>query len=385
MPHDETAHDAPRGSGLDDGDVSALEDELQTRGEPYARATVVRREPPVSANVGDRAVVTQDGELHGWVGGVSCAQSVVAEEAREAIAAGEPRLIGIAPDPATVDRPGLDAFPMRCHSDGVLEIFLEPVARTELVVVGDSPVARSLARMADELAVDVTLVVADGDAEPDVPAGTNVLATVEPSEIADAVGRSPVVVVASMGGYDARGVAAGVLADAPYVGLVASDERATEEVERAAGLLDRDPEGIRSAVTNPAGVDIDAHTPAELAASLLAEVVDVRSRGSVDDDAAASEDADAAADHGGHDHDDHSGHDHSDGGGHDHGDDGHEGDETDADGSDAAVDPVCGMTVDPDDAAASVEYGGETYHFCCHGCADSFESEPAEYVAEVEP
>jgi len=378
MPHDETPHDAPTGSGLDDGDVSGLEDELQARGEPYARATVVRREPPVSANVGDRAVVTRDGELHGWVGGAACAQSIVSQQAGEAIAAGEPRLIGIAPDPATVDRPGLDAFPMRCHSDGVLEIFLEPVARTELLVVGDSPVARSLARMADELAVDVTLVVADGDADPDVPAGTNVLATVDPSEIADAVGRSPVVVVASMGGYDARGIAAGVLADAPYVGLVASDDRAAEEVERAAGLLDRDVEAVRSAVTNPAGVDIDAHSPAELAASLLAEVVDVRSRGSAD--AAGETSTGASADDPAGEHDDRGGRDHDDHGGHDHGDGNHEGDETDADGSDAAVDPVCGMTVDPDDAAASVEHGGETYHFCCHGCADSFESEPSSYV-----
>ncbi|WP_135821686.1 XdhC family protein [Halostella litorea] len=370
MTTDDTADGEPNGdrSRIDDGDVSTLEEELRARGEPYARATVVRREPPVSSNVGDRAVVTADGELHGWVGGAACAQSIVATQGREAIEADAPRLVGIAPDPETVDRPGLDAFPMTCHSDGVLEIFLEPVTpTTELVVVGDSPVAGSLTRLADELALDVTRVVADAADAGDVPDGTDVVDTVDPDGIAAAVGPSPLVVVASMGKYDARGIAAGVAADAPYVGLIASDARAEEEVARAADLLDSDPESVRAAVTNPAGVNIEARTPAELAAGLLAEVVDVRAGVSggaavgsaadgaeTTDDETADSDADAAADDG-----------------------------DDAGGSEPAVDPVCGMTVDPDDAAASVEHGGRTYHFCCHGCADSFESEPSAYVEEV--
>ncbi|TKX78044.1 XdhC family protein, partial [Halorubrum sp. SD626R] len=73
---------------IDDGDVSALEAELADRGEAFARATIVRREPPVSANVGDRAVVTADGEIHGWVGGAACAQSVVATQGVAAIEEG---------------------------------------------------------------------------------------------------------------------------------------------------------------------------------------------------------------------------------------------------------------------------------------------------------
>ncbi|TKX77454.1 YHS domain-containing protein, partial [Halorubrum sp. SD626R] len=258
--------------------------------------------------------------------------------------------------------------PMTCHSEGVLELFVEPVTpTTELAIVGDSPVARALARLAAELTVDVTLVVADGDADRDVPAGTRVVETVDHEAIADAVGDSPLVVVASMGEYDARGVAAGVLADAPYIGLVASDERAAEETERAAGLLDRDVGDVVSAVTNPAGVDVAAYTPAAIAASLLAEVVDERSKATPSDPgeaAAAGGDAEAATDAAGDD----SG--------------------TARDGSDAsaddetAIDPVCGMTVDPATADASVEHDGRTYHFCCHGCADSFANDPASYLDE---
>jgi len=350
-----------------DGDVAALERDLAAAGEPYARVTVVRREPPVSANVGDRAVVTRDGELRGWIGGAACAQTITATQAAEVIETGEPRLIGIAPDPADVDRPGLEAFPMTCHSEGVLELFVEPVRpRQELVIVGGSAAARSLARLAAELAVDVVLVDPDGD-ESGLPDGARVLTDTEPSAVADAVGPEPLVVVATMGSFDARGVAAGVLADAPYVGLVASDTRAGEVVETAAALVDADPEAVADRVTNPAGVDVAAYTPAEIAASLLAEVVDERpGRGGGGPPVAAGPgEPDAVADSAAVESD--------------------TGDSTAAgsdaeDGPDEAVDPVCGMTVDPASAADTVDHDGETYHFCCRGCADSFAADPDEYL-----
>ncbi|MFC7205132.1 XdhC family protein [Haloferax namakaokahaiae] len=366
---DGTAHDAHHDAHHDadaSDDLAERERLLTERGDPYARATVVRREPPVSANVGDRAVVTADGDLFGWVGGASCAQSTVIREARAAIADGKPRLLGLAPDPEDVARPGLDAFPMTCHSEGTLEVFVEPVIpATQLLVVGDSPVARSLARLAPEL--DVTVTVVDPDGASDEQAGsdaTTVLTTLDPGDIAAEVGSGPFVVVASMGKYDARGVAAGVLADAPYIGLVASSVRATEVVERAAGLLDSDPETIRDAVTTPAGLDIDAHTGSEIAVSILAELIDVRaSVGAVT--ASGSESArETESCCSGGDHDNH-----------------HDAETTEAaDASDGPhIDPVCGMTVEPE-GAPSVTHEGQTYYFCCQGCADSFSNDPDEYL-----
>ncbi len=364
MTYDETEHgrsgptDGQRDdSGIDDGDVSALEAELTRRREPYAKATVVRREAPASANVGDSAIVTADGELHGWIGGVACAQSIVAGQGREAIESGTPRLIGIAPDPETVDRPGLEAFPMTCHSDGVLELFVEPVTpTTELVIVGNSPLSRSLTRLASELTLDITVVGSD-DRPSDLPDGIEFVNDLDPGSVADRLGPDPLVVAASMGEYDARGIAIGLLADAPYVGLIASDERARTEIERAAGLVDVDVDTVEAAVTNPAGVDIAAYTPAEIAASLLAEIVDIRNTASAVDTAAGSK---ASAD----------------------------GTETDGPAAgaeeEAVLDPVCGMSVDPSDSAATVDHGGETYHFCCHGCADSFENDPGSYLERPE-
>lgn len=379
MTRNETDHggtDEPTPRDATDGDVSELERALTERGEPYARVTIVRREPPVSANVGDRAVVTADGELHGWVGGAACAQTTAVDQATTAIDADEPRLVGIAPDPDAVDRSGLEAVPMRCHSEGVLELFVEPVNPTpELLIVGNSPVARSLARLATELAVDVTVV--DPDGAEGLPADERVTTT-DPEALAEAVGPSPLVVVASMGQYDAHGVAAAVEAGASYVGLVASDARSDEVAERAASLLDTDPERVRAAVTNPAGVDIAAHTPAEIAVSVLAEIVDNRTAADAGDPSAAAASGPQTGEdsHGGHDTgDSDADDDHGDHGGHDH-------DTGDADAADLATDPVCGMTVDPETAAASVEHAGDTYYFCCEGCADSFESDPASYLTE---
>ncbi|ELY43204.1 XdhC family protein [Natronorubrum bangense] len=361
-----------------DADLAAHEQALQAREEPYAWATVVRREPPVSATVGDRALVTADGELHGWIGGVSCAQSRVTSEARAAIADGEPRLIGIAPDPDVIDRPGLEAFPMQCHSQGTLEVFIDPVCpATRLLVVGGSPIAHSLVRLASELDIEVVLVDPDG-ADADLPSETTVLTTLEPDEIAEAVGSGPLVAIASMGEYDAHGVVAGIRTGAPYIGLVASETRAAETVDHVAGLLEEAPDTVRDAVTSPAGVDISASSAPEIATSLLAELVEVRSTTSgvaasnelaTHTDASNASNADTAESSelatetasccGG-------------------------GDErpstTEPESShESAVDPVCGMTVDPDEAP-SITHQGTTYYFCCHGCADAFRTDPDEYL-----
>jgi YHS domain-containing protein len=42
---------------------------------------------------------------------------------------------------------------------------------------------------------------------------------------------------------------------------------------------------------------------------------------------------------------------------------------------------VCGMRIDPDDAAATAEHEGKTYYFCSEACRDRFEADPASYAA----
>lgn len=332
--------------------VDELARALRERGESFARATVVRREPPVSANVGDRAVITADGDVYGWIGGVECAQSTVVRAALDVIETGEAKLVGLAPDPETIDRPGLDAHRMTCHSGGTLEVFVEAVRPSpQLLLVGDSPIAAALARLAGELAFEVVVVDPEGGT---YPGAETVVTGTDPDDIAAAVADRPYVVVASTGAYDADGVAAAVALDAPYVGLVASERRGAEVVDRAADRL-VDSERVREAVTTPAGVDIAAKTPEEIAVSVLAEVVDVRQQRRAEtgqaDEAGEADERDAEATT-----------------------------TTDERDGETAIDPVCEMEVSVEDPPATVEHEGETYYFCCRGCADAFGDEPEQFV-----
>jgi xanthine dehydrogenase accessory factor len=325
-------------------EIDAAARELAVRGEPYVRATVVRREPPVSANVGDRALVTAGGEIHGWIGGVECAQTAVVEEARTALETGEPRLVGLAPDPANVDRPGLVARPMTCHGGGTLEVFLEPTrAATDLLLVGSTPVADAVGRYAADLGFAVTAVAtSDGDR----PGTTSVIETADLETITGAFVNPPLAVVASMGESDAVGLAAAIELESPYVGLVANERRADEVIDRAASTLGIAATEIREAVTVPAGIDIDARTPVEIGVSVAAELVRVR-HGEEDVGTAGLEEMDLL------------------------------------DPMETATDPVCGMAVDTESPAATVEHGGETYYFCSARCAESFEAAPAEHLADA--
>lgn len=378
--------------------VDRLAREYAAAGRPFARVTVVRREPPVSANVGDRAIVTPDGDLVGWVGGAACAKSVVAEEAAAALAGGEPRLVGLAPDPETIDRPGLESYPMTCHSGGTLELFVDPVTPVpRLVVVGDSPIATALARLAGETTYHVTVATdregpgaagtgpgadetgpgADeavpGVDEP-VPGADETVSASDEAAVRAAADGARHVVVASMGEYDEVGVAAALRSGASYVGLVASDERRDEVADAVGARLGVDPGSVVAALTTPAGLDVGARTPEEIAVSVLAELVAVR-RGA--DGPIPLEAGDPTA---------------LDVGGDDEGPEGardrgapdtapdHAADGGDAD---TVVDPVCGMDVVVREAAATVEHGGRTYHFCGQGCADAFADDPERYLEEV--
>jgi xanthine dehydrogenase accessory factor len=368
--------------------VDRLARQYTEEGRPFARVTVVRREPPVSARVGDRAIVTLDGDLTGWIGGVACAQSVAVREAQAALRRGESKLIGIAPDPDTIDRPGLEAFPMTCHSQGTLELFVEPVTPvSRLVVVGDSPIARALARFAGELPYDVTVV---SDAT-DVTGADHVTAD-DAASMTEAFRGATWVVAASMGATDDVAVEAALAAGVPYVGLVASRRRAADLFERVADRTGRPVEAVRDAVTSPAGVDIGARTPEEIGVSLLAELISVRRTGDVEAGSVAGADGstdevDEAGDDRGAEHStNHSGtngHGTADGdtGASDVGSD----DAEPSDDPETAVDPVCGMDVTVGEAAATATHEGTTYHFCGQGCQEAFVDDPERFVERAEP
>ncbi|HET8740311.1 MAG TPA: XdhC family protein [Acidimicrobiia bacterium] len=299
--------------------ILQLADELAAKGEKFALATVVWRQAPSSGHEGARAIVTADGEIHGWIGG-ACAEPVVIREAQRVMAEGEPQLILLgAPDDFGHVPEGMLQVPMACQSEGALQVYIEPVlSAPRLVVVGRSPMATTLVDLASILGWRAELVDSH-------------------DFTADRVERDAIVIVATQGHDDEDTLERAVTADPAFVGLVASRKRG----EAVLGYLaDRglDRESLQR-VRFPVGVDLGHTTHNEIAVSVLAELVSLRAKGELERTATAVTEPPATA-----------------------------------------IDLVCGMTVPADETSRPFVYQGTTYYFCAPGCRTAFEKNPTAYL-----
>jgi xanthine dehydrogenase accessory factor len=310
------------------------------RGQAFVLATVVRRRAPSSARPAQKALVLPDGALVGWIGG-SCIEPVVRREGLAALREGRPRRVALAPDPSDTssegEEPDLHAHPMTCHSGGTVEILLEPYLPAPLLeLYGDSPVTEALSVMAPPLGWRVARRREPDDAE------ASDGAEVAGGEAGPAATR--LAVVATMGVWDESAVARALASGARYVGLVASPRRTAEVRRRLAGR--GLPEERLACLVGPAGLDLGAESPAEIAVTILAQVVGRRELfrgGGEDSDSGASG---AASDAGA-----------------------------------PAIDPVCGMEVDPATARFTLVHADGEYFFCCEGCREKFRADPAAFGA----
>ena len=224
-------------------DVAAVEAALRTDRQAHVRATVVTTRGTVSARAGDKAVVTADGRLQGWVGG-SCAEPAVIREARRVLADGNPVLLHLGP-PGELPEPtdGTVVAPVSCASEGTVQVFLEPwTPETHLVVIGRSPLVRALVAMARAVDFDVTVVELEELAGADAAAlGAPVVTTLDLA--AAGVDAATYVVIATMGRYDEDAAEAALATDARYVAMVASARRGATVVEglRDGGMSDAAP------------------------------------------------------------------------------------------------------------------------------------------------
>jgi xanthine dehydrogenase accessory factor len=289
--------------------LSRRAQELAERGEAFVTATVVRAQRPTSASAGNTALVLADGTIEGFVGG-ECAEHSVRSYALKALDGGEPILLRILPfgdnreGEEVAREDGAVTVENPCLSGGAIEVFLEPVVRAPRVYVeGDLPISHALLRLGGELGLDMRAVVG-GDFEP----RTGDLA----------------LVVAGHGRDELPALKRGVEAGLPYVGLVASRRRGHGVLAELRG------DGVDAAllerIDTPAGLDIGARTPAEIALSILARIVEIRRAG-----AAVRK----------------------------------------------AVDPICGMTVVVMPETPSLQHDGETVYFCREGCKAEFELQHA--------
>jgi xanthine dehydrogenase accessory factor len=254
-------------------------EELERAQVPYALATVVVRRAPVSAHLGDRAIVTADGSMEGFVGG-SCSRDAVRRQGLDAIRTGIARLLQIRPDPLAShdDNAEVVVVPMGCASEGAVDIYIEPhlPARTVLII-GHTPVAQALARLIGALENYRVQRVVDSSEWHDIgneeSASAIVLESL-PGYLASLGNERSrlVAIVSSQGHYDERTLAT-LLSGEPqaFIGLLASRKRAASVF----GALEQ--EGISrerlAQVRNPVGLDLGARTPGEVAVSILAEIV----------------------------------------------------------------------------------------------------------------
>jgi xanthine dehydrogenase accessory factor len=304
-------------------------------GRPCALATVVRTESPTSAHPGDKAVITDDGELHGWIGG-SCSDALIRREALVAMSDGLPRLVRIRPDVEAREtrNEGELTVATTCPSGGTLDIFIDPhLPKPLLAVIGESPAARTLIELGRVVGFR-TCGVHPGAQAADFPGADRVFDSLDLGALAPE--KDCWVVIATMGHYDDDAVEAALKLASADVALVASVRRSAAVIDtlRTRGVADAQLARVRA----PAGAR-RAGAQEEIALHALAEVVALRHERMV-----ANRVAGPAALAG------------------------------------FAVDPVCSMTVDTNNATHSAMHQEQTYFFCCSGCREQFVANPALFL-----
>jgi xanthine dehydrogenase accessory factor len=322
-------------------DLISLLAEYEAAGTPCVLATVVACEAPTSARSGDKAVITAEGRLVGWVGG-SCSEPIVRREALRALVEGTPRVVRIVPaaeaeGAADPGQAGELTMATTCPSGGSLEIFVEPrLPRPLLAVFGASPAAQTLVQLGARTGFRTCAVHPGAQAE-DYPDADLVLPALDLARARP--GTDTWAVVATMGHYDEDALEAALAHPAVDVALVASARRAaaTLEVLRQRGL----DEAALSRVRYPAG-GVRAATQEEIALFALAEIVSRRREAPR---AAPAPLEKAPTFH---------------------------------------TDPVCGMPVDAEAAVHRVDLEDATFFFCGAGCRERFLREPDAYRPEAQ-
>jgi xanthine dehydrogenase accessory factor len=251
----------------------------KSAGEPFALATVVRTVAATAAKAGAKAVILPDGTIsEGWIGG-GCARAAVIKAAKDALADGQSRLVSVQPPDLLADRgvePGQEQEGVRfaknmCPSQGTMDIFVEPVLpRPQVVICGSSPVAVAVADLAKRTGFAVTVCAPAAEQ----PAFGDADRRIEGYALPVDEAASRYVVVSTQGRGDEAALLAALAVDVDYVAFVGSRKKA--EALKATLAKRGVPAERLAKLKAPAGLDLGAITPDEIAISILAEIVAVR-------------------------------------------------------------------------------------------------------------
>lgn len=259
--------------------LDAMLHDLRTRGEPFALATVVRTVDATSAKPGAKAIILPDGTIaEGWIGG-GCARSAVTKAGVTAIREGKPQFVSLRPEELLAaegvapgdERAGIRFARNGCPSKGSMDVFVEPVLpRPQLVILGEGPVAHALAALSQPFGFHRI------HAAPALTAGPAEETRDSLDPLSPFAGQR-FIIVATQGKGDEAGLKSALQSGADHIAFVGSRRKFATLSDRlkAAGIGD----AALSRVKAPAGLDIHAITPEEIALSILAEVTILRRAG----------------------------------------------------------------------------------------------------------
>jgi xanthine dehydrogenase accessory factor len=272
-------HSVPDAAPELTSDLHPLVNRLKEASEPYALATVVRTISVTAAKAGAKAVIGQDGSIvGGWIGG-GCARAAVVKAAKAALLDGETRLISIQPEDLLAElgvepgeeREGVQFAKNMCPSQGTMDIFVEPVLpRPCLVICGASPVAVALARQAPTIGFEVTIAAPAEDLSV-FAAGEKKLEGYDLGPLGNA---ETYILVSTQGRGDLLALEAALKVNARHIGFVGSRRKLASLKEKLREKGFQSPE--LDHIKGPAGLDLGAITPEEIALSILAELLLIR-------------------------------------------------------------------------------------------------------------
>ena len=317
--------------------------ELLAQGESFVTATVVRCEPPTSGKPGDKAIIHGEEIAWGWIGG-GCTQPVVIKEAKKALVEGKPKLVRISPSPSNPEE-GIVDYTMTCHSGGALDIYLEPVLpKPRILILGRSPVAQCLAQLGVAIGYAISVMAEDAI---ESLAGAEMIQSQSFDLEQARVTPETFIVVSTQGESDEEALEQALKTNSAYVAFVASKTKTGKVLDclKHKGITPEQAKQLKA----PAGLNIGAKSPEEIAVSVLAEIIQIRANAAKP--ATQSQKAKA-------------------------------GFALPILNTDAK-DLVCGMTVDTMKAKHKTEHQGKMFYFCCGGCKQAFETSPEKYMVSA--
>jgi len=303
---------------------------------PFAIAMVVNREVPSSGKPGDKAIILPNGTIKGWIGG-GCTRGIVLKEALLAIQQGKPRMVNIAPGSEEVIKPGVVSYNMTCHSKGSVSIYIEPVLlRPHIIILGKSQIARALCKLGKATGYEITALSkgVEKEAFPDADH------LIDDDQLkAELISSNTYVVVCTQGENDSQALLQAVRSCSVYISFVSSLRKANaiyNELKKQGVSIEE-----LKRIKTPAGLNINAKLPEEVAISILAEIISHLR----DDKKTEGKD-----------------------------------DVSQLNLDEYFINPVCNIPIQKSTAKHVIPYKGKDYFFCCDGCKVSFENDPERYA-----